>query len=545
MKDDCFEKDRTMTQPRSTDLRWTDVAALADLPESGRLVVRPEGRQIALFRVGERVLACNNRCPHEGYPLAEGDLGGEGGCVLTCNWHNWKFDLIGGETLVGGDRLRRYPARIADGRIVLDLSDPPAETRIADALYSLTDSFRTHDYSRMAREIARLGKAGGDPLDALRRTLAETAARFEFGSTHAVPASADWLSLRAEQSADATAALAMLTECVGHFAWDALREPERPFPEGRAPWDADVFVRAVEDEDEALACALVRGAIADGLGWEALEPALAEAALAHYADFGHSAIYTYKMRALTAHLGDRESLERLCLMLARSMVYATREDLIPEFRAYRDALTCWRAGDGPAPDAEELRGLSVRKALARLAEAGAPPEALYDAAMQAASWQMLHFDLAWQDAVAVPVSKSVGWLDFTHALTFGNAARKLCERRPDLWPNAILQLGCFLGRNAPFTDPDLDEAPWRGNDPQGDVEAALAAVRDHGQGEYIVSAHLLKLSYALREEAWERPEAPWHPLAAAALKRFLASPLKRKHTLRTAHQALDFVAAEG
>jgi nitrite reductase/ring-hydroxylating ferredoxin subunit len=45
--------------------------------------------------------------------LSEGVL--TDGCILTCNWHDWKFDLGSGETLVGGDRLTRFPTRLQDG----------------------------------------------------------------------------------------------------------------------------------------------------------------------------------------------------------------------------------------------------------------------------------------------------------------------------------------------------------------------------------------------------------------------------------------------
>ena len=80
---------------------------------------------------------------------------------------------------------------------------------------------------------------------------------------------------------------------------------------------------------------------------------------------------------------------------------------------------------------------------------------------------MLHFDLARQDRTEIPVSQNVGWLDFTHALTFANAARHLCGRNPALWPAALLQMACFLGRNARFVDFDQDVAAWAVDDARG------------------------------------------------------------------------------
>lgn len=532
-----------MTMAEAVD--WRDVGPLSDLDQTGRRVIKVEGKQIVVFRSGDRLLACNNRCPHEGFPLSEGSLGGENGCTLTCNWHNWKFDLDSGETMVGGDKLRRYPVRVSHGRIELDLSDPPRDEAVAEALNNLADALDRHEYDRIAREIARLQRAGGDPLDALRRAIAETVDKFEFGATHALPATSDWLSLRARAGDDAVRSLAMLTECIGHFSWDTRREPRFRYTNDWRPWDEDGFVAAVEAEDEATAVAHLRGGVAAGLAWPDLERGFARAALAHYADFGHAAIYTYKMRALNAQLGDTESLLNLGLLLTRSLIYATREDLIPEFRSYGSALSAWDGQGMQVPNPADLRKGSVREILNRMLAGSARPEELFEAALAAGFWQLLHFDTRWQDKTDSTIAQSVGWLDFTHTVTFANAVRKLCSTHPDLWPQGLLQIGCFLGRNSGYTDPDLDDGPWRVNDPTGAVESALAGVEDHGVFEYIVASHLLKLSYAVHEEMTELPNRDWHPIAAAALRRFLAGPLKRKHTLRTAHQALEFVRAEG
>ena len=89
------------------------------------MLVRVEGRQIALFDTEQGILACDNRCPHEGYPLSEGSVAGE--CILTCNWHNWKFNLESGDNLYGGDKLRSYPVDVRGDEVWVDLSEPPYE----------------------------------------------------------------------------------------------------------------------------------------------------------------------------------------------------------------------------------------------------------------------------------------------------------------------------------------------------------------------------------------------------------------------------------
>ncbi len=122
---------------------WIEVAALDALRAKGKLVVRHEGKQVALFDTPLGIRACNNRCPHEGYPLSDGTL--DGTCALTCNWHNWKFDLETGENLLGGDRLRVYPTALRDGAVWIDIADPPAAARQAEAMANLREAFDDQD----------------------------------------------------------------------------------------------------------------------------------------------------------------------------------------------------------------------------------------------------------------------------------------------------------------------------------------------------------------------------------------------------------------
>ena len=78
---------------------WKEVCVSEALaPGEGRLV-RVEGLKIAVFRSQDGALyAVDNACPHEGYPLIQGTLKD---CVLTCPWHNYKFDLRDGRCVNG------------------------------------------------------------------------------------------------------------------------------------------------------------------------------------------------------------------------------------------------------------------------------------------------------------------------------------------------------------------------------------------------------------------------------------------------------------
>ena len=523
------------------DTHWMPAISMAELEKSEALLVRIDGRQIALFNTSQGVRACDNRCPHEGYPLSQGSLSSD--CTLTCNWHNWKFNLDSGENLYGGDRLRTYPVEIRDDQIWVDISELPYAQRRATIESSLRDAFDDHAYDRIAREIARLNRLGDNPLDALRMAIGWSWQRMEFGWTHAYAGMADWLVLYDEYSGNKELQLVCLLESVAHTAYDVLREPEYPFPKKITAFDQAVFLEAVEAEDESTAVAALRGGLRSGLQFSDFEPALTQAALAHYNDFGHSLIYVTKAGQLIERLGHQVT-EPLLLSLIRSIIYARREDRIPEFRGYTKALATWGKGNKLLPGVEQWRKYGIDKSLkASVASSRQNPEAIYDKLLIVNAINLLSFDIAQQEKQKISVSGNVGWLDFTHGLTFANAVRKQCSRFPHLWPQGLLQMACFSGRNAGFTTPDYDLERWRLNDFERDIKSLTERILDHGQGEYIVSVHWLKLALAVREEMQELP-AEQATYLAAALNRFINSPLKRRQARRTAHQSLQFVAKE-
>jgi nitrite reductase/ring-hydroxylating ferredoxin subunit len=521
--------------------RWMPAISAAELQKSEALLVRIDGKQIALFDTAEGIRACDNRCPHEGYPLSQGSL--SAGCILTCNWHNWKFNLDSGENLYGGDRLRTYPVEVRGDQIWVDITDRPYAERRANIEGSLHDAFDDHSYDRIAREIARLKNLGDDPLDALRLAIDWSWQRFEFGWTHAFAGMADWLLLYDENSNNQELQLVCLVESVAHTAYDALREPEYPFSEAVSSFDETIFLNAIEEEDERAAVAGIRGGLRDGLLFNDFEAALTEAALAHYNDFGHSLIYVTKAGQLIQRLGARVA-EPLLLSLVRSIIYARREEKIPEFRGYAPALVDWGSGRGSEPSIAQWRKFGIDKSLkATVASSAADPEAIYGKLLMINTINLLSFDIDQQEKLHVSISGNVGWLDFTHGVTFANAVRKQCSRFPHLWSRGLLQMACFSGRNAAFTTPNYDLEKWALTDLKRDMKHLQGRVLDHGQGEYIVSVHWLKLALAVREEMQSLPDEQATYLGAA-LNRFINSPLKRRQARRTAHQSLQFVAKE-
>lgn len=525
-------------------LSWTRVIAGDELKRKKRAVVRAGGKQIAVFDTSDGVFACDNRCPHEGYPLREGTL--DGSCILTCNWHNWKFDLRTGANLYGGDRVRVYPVELRGGDVWLDLTDPPFEERRATIMANLRDAFDDNEFDRMARELARLRLAGADPVEAVAEAILWSYDRLEFGWTHAYGGAADWLALHDSRGNEPDSQLICLLEILGHIADDVLREKTYAYAAETSPYDENGFVRSIEDEDEATAVAMVRGALDAGLGFADLERGLTRAALSHYADFGHSLIYVVKAGRLIERLGARVALP-LLVSLVRSLVFAWREDQIPEFRGYAGALESWGTkANGAAPEAGAFHGLNVKHAVALAAAHGATdPETLYRSLLGVNAANMLTYDMRYQERVDQPVRDNVGWLSFTHGITFANAVRQQCAKFPELWPAGLLQLACFSGRNAAYTDATLDGERWRVADADAFFAEAIEVLFDHDRTEFIESVHFVKTLAAAREEIDSGAAGAAEDDLLAGLNRFLHSPLRRKQLRRTAHQAMAFVALDG
>ena len=518
-------------------MSWVRAVSVAAVKESGRILFRDGKRQLVLFAVGERFFAVDNRCPHEGYPLIQGAVDPET-CQLTCQWHNWKFALDTGACVLGEDHVRSFPVRVDDGWLHVDVTDVPADEYRDGVLAGVIEAVDDRQYSRIAREVSRLLLRGLDPLDAVRATVEHTYDRFEYGTTHALGGAADWVALYFREDAPERKVLC-LTETIDHMSYDALRHPRYPFPDDALRFDGAALLDAIEAESPDEATRIARDE-----PWSELEPWLARAALDHYNDFGHAVIYTYKAGSLLRALGD-DLTNAIALPLTRKLCYSTREDLLPDFRGYGDQLSAVPKLSGASTrPLEPPFGTSTNQALAWVVDQlhVSAPATIHAALLEASALNLLHFEARYDRASRRSVSQNVGWLDFSHAITFANAGRVLAERYPELWPRVLLQMACFLGRNKRFVDRDSSASEWVVDDIDAFFDDALSAVLDHGRREPIFSVHLVKTLLATEQEVAHSSPSAKRALAAA-LNRFLNAPMKEKHPLRTARQALALAEA--
>jgi len=101
--------------------QWIRVTACDNVPPREGRAVNIAGREIAIFNLGDRFLATDNRCPHRGGPLCDGIVTG---AAVVCPLHAWKINVETGtvERPAGGSGcVRAYPARVVDGVILIGM----------------------------------------------------------------------------------------------------------------------------------------------------------------------------------------------------------------------------------------------------------------------------------------------------------------------------------------------------------------------------------------------------------------------------------------
>jgi nitrite reductase (NADH) small subunit len=97
----------------SSDYLWVRVTTTDNIPVREGRPVRIGSHEIAIFNLGDRFLATDNRCPHQGGPLCDGIVTGES---VVCPLHAWKVNLANGSIerpTAGKDHcVRTYPVRV-------------------------------------------------------------------------------------------------------------------------------------------------------------------------------------------------------------------------------------------------------------------------------------------------------------------------------------------------------------------------------------------------------------------------------------------------
>jgi nitrite reductase/ring-hydroxylating ferredoxin subunit len=100
---------------------YVTVARVDDVPAGTLRTVHAADEEITLAHCDGGIHATQAHCLHLQGPLGDGMLEG---CVLTCPWHGWQYDVRTGENEFDrAIRLRTYEVEVVDGEIRVRLSD--------------------------------------------------------------------------------------------------------------------------------------------------------------------------------------------------------------------------------------------------------------------------------------------------------------------------------------------------------------------------------------------------------------------------------------
>lgn len=521
--------------------KWIDVGALADLPASQPVLRKGDGRRYVCVLQDGKVSALDDRCPHQGYPLSQGSVR-DG--VLTCEWHNWKFDTQTGGCLFGGEPVRSYPTRIEDGRVLVNTAiDTAAEARRLVA--GLRTALREDDAARALREGLRLGELGigpaGEklgPLYAAFELLSRDGAeRARFGFDHALALLTD-LSTWAERGLLAAEdAFVVASQAVGEASANLGRRGATPPEPGKTDTRrllakiADVesdepapvseaLVAERRDEAEARIRALLGPRGLDGA-----RAALLPFVCRHLYDYGHGAIFLTKALELSSRFPAAATE-----VMAASTVelsWATADTSLPPFAATRAAQARLAetklpqtlrevAWDRRAYEAAVLEGeaTAVEATVTRLGE-GCDALALLRAVGHAAAVRLGRFDAAWERRLDAEVSV----LDVTHAVTFAEAAISLGAQGTRRQAAELLLLAAAFVGKLRKADAAAMLAPTASGGP-GDLLAAVEA-RDVGRA-----------LHAARDLDGPARLAVYDQLAPFAAFRAAVRPIMIAHTVK-------------
>ena len=97
MPQSASRRDKPLKVGRPPDYNarmWHALCSVADCPPGASRELVAGDRIVALYNVDGEFHALDGICPHQGGPLGKGKLQG---CIVTCPWHGFQFDVTSGQ----------------------------------------------------------------------------------------------------------------------------------------------------------------------------------------------------------------------------------------------------------------------------------------------------------------------------------------------------------------------------------------------------------------------------------------------------------------
>jgi nitrite reductase/ring-hydroxylating ferredoxin subunit len=456
----------------ASDASFVRVADADELRDEERMVTRADGRAIALFHHEGEFRAVDNRCPHMGFPLADGTV--DDG-ILTCHWHHARFELSCGDTFdPWADDVQSFPVEVRDGEVYVDPNPdpdlPPVEHYTNRLQTGLEESLRLV----VAKSVVGFADEEVPVTDPLRQGVTFGAQFRDDGWSSGLTILSAMAnlqdSLRPEDRKRA------LYTGLSHVAEDCQGEPPKFDQPSFSTRDLsrnrleDWFRETVEVRDRDGAERCLRTAI-ETLDPEEVADLLYLAATDHlYMDAGHTFDFVNKACEALDHVGWDHASEVLPSVIPR-LTEATRaeelsswrqpidvaelafdaEDELPELAAAGDEND-WDAPEGfidtlLSDDPEEI--VTATKAAI---QNGATPEELAGAVAQAAGRRVARFGTS---------NEFSDWDTVHHTYTYANAVQKAARRTDTLATSDSLAgyRGAIAGAMSVYLDRFLNTPP--------------------------------------------------------------------------------------
>lgn len=537
------------------------IGTLGDLQQAGCLTGKAGAQPVCVFWSDGAPFALDDRCPHMGFPLHRGSV--ESGLV-TCHWHNARFDLRSGGTLdPWADDVRAYPVEIEDGRVVVVVSPEPDRT--PSLHHRLEEGLEQGITLVMAKAVLGLLDAGVPAEDIVRAGVAFGARYREAGwgaGLTVLTAMANVLPHLdpADRALALVAGLAFVSR-------DTRGRPPRfpllplrggPPPDRLSAWYRRfVGTRSADAAERALASAIAdaAGESGDGDGDDGrtvVADMMFAAATDHvFLDGGHTIDFTNKAFEVLDHLGWDRAADVLPALVAQTAsaarseergawrfphdlagLIATAVEELPERLAAGSACAyCYDEGDGAAVARLAWSILSddpaeVVTAINDAIVAGARPEELGRAVAYAAALRITRFHTQ---------NDHGDWDEVHHAFTAANALHQALRRSPS---PALVRgvyhgaLRIYLDRFLNIPAARLPAAPTAGEtsdlaglqacwDQEGRVDDAGTIVYRHLMGGGDAGKVIALLGRALLTED---AEFHWYQTYEAAVRQYHAWP---------------------
>jgi nitrite reductase/ring-hydroxylating ferredoxin subunit len=520
------------------------LGTVEELRRAGCLTGKAGAQPICVLWSDGAAFALDDRCPHMGFPLHRGSV--ESG-LLTCHWHNARFDVSSGGTLdPWADDVRAYPVEVEDGLVTVVVDGDGDRT--AHLMHRLQEGLEQGITLVIGKAVLGLLDAGVAPRDIVR-------AGVEFGTRYREAGWGAGLTVLTAMAnvlddlAPADRPLALVHGLAFVSRDTRGRAPRFPLLPLGAPTPAarlgGWYRRFVETRSADAAERTLASAVAV-LDPAAVAGVMFSAVTDHvFVDGGHTIDFTNKAFEVLDHLGWDVAPDVLPTLVAETAAAARSEErgawryphdlaamiatATAELPARLDA-----AGDGFDGRVAELGWAlladdpaAVVAALDEAIAAGAAPEVLGRAVAYAAALRITRFHTQ---------NDHGDWDEVHHAFTAANALHQALLRAPSpdllrgVYHNALrVYLDRFLNVPAarlPATVATAGDAAdladlqacW---DQEGRVDEAGSIVYRHLTSGGDPGAALAALGRALLDED---AEFHWFQTYEAAVRQFHAWP---------------------